>query len=103
VSSSLALPLYVLRSFSFSEPPWESAANRALTVNSLFVLLLRERREVSLYLIDWKIYISFGCESKEEWICGGRLVNGDLTKWKERDSLHFLTHTHTQARLSAHR
>ena len=74
----------------------ESAANRAVTVNSLFVLLHGERREGSLYLIDWKIYISFGCWTKVEWIRAGRLVNGDLTKWKEKkDSLYFLTHAYT--------
>lgn len=97
VSFSLALPLYVFRSFSFTETLGESAANRAVTVNSLFVLLHGERREGSRYLIDWEIYTSFGCETKEEWICGGQLVSGDLTKWKERDSLHFLTHTYTHS------
>ena len=73
----------------------ESAANRVVTVNSLFVLLHRGRRGGFLYLIDWKIYISFGHQTKKEWICGGWLVSGDLTKWKGRDSLYFLKHAHT--------
>lgn len=64
ISFSLSLPLYVFlsaaRSFSFPETLRESAAYRAVTVNSLFVLLHEERREGSFYLIDWKIYISFG-------------------------------------------
>lgn len=73
----------------------ESAANRAVTVNSLFVLLHGERREGSLYLIDWKIYISFGCWTKVEWIRAGRLVNGDLTKWKEKRIVRISSRTRT--------
>ena len=70
----------------------ESAASRPVAVNSLFVLLHSERGDGSFYIIDWKIYMSFG--KKEEWVCGGPLVNSDLTKWKEKDSLHFLKYTH---------
>ncbi len=60
VSSSCSLLLYVppspARSFSFFETPRESSAHRAVTVNSLFVLLHNERREGSLYLVEGKIY-----------------------------------------------
>lgn len=48
VSFSLTLPLCVFlfpaRSFSFGKTSGESAANRVVTVNSLFVLLHRGRR-----------------------------------------------------------
>lgn len=68
---------------------------RATTLNTL----LRGgagTREGHAHLRARKIYTRAGC-FKGEWICGGRLVNSDLTKWRERDSLHpsARTHTHT--------
>lgn len=63
-SPSASFPLYVFL-FPAHSPKTlgESAASRAVTVNSLFVLLHMERGEGSFfffYLIDFKIYTSFG-------------------------------------------
>lgn len=55
-----------------------------------------ETREGRAHLRARKIYTRAGC-FKEEWICGGRLVNSDLTKRRERDSLHPSARARTRA------
>lgn len=95
-SAALCLSLSGSVPFSFPASLRESAANGVVTVNSLFVLLRRGGREGFLHLIDWKIYISFSCKTKEEWIRGGRLVNGDLAECMERHSFVF-PHVHIYA------
>lgn len=96
-SPSASIPLYVFLSpasfFFLLQKPWGSLQPVGLWLLIHYLCCCTgERGEGSFYLIDWKIYISFG--KQEEWLCGGLLVNSDLTNWKEKDSLYFLKCMH---------